>query len=856
MKKEKYDITGMSCSACSSRIEKDLSKVEGVDSVSVNLLTNSMNVSYDESVLTSGDIISSVQKSGYGASVHDGNDTNQNKKEDSVKKDSEDEIKSMKNRFIISLIFLIPLMYIAMYHMFDGFLGFKTPDFIMTLFHGNENAITFAFIQFLLVLPIMYVNRKYYIVGFKTLFKLSPNMDSLIAIGSSAAVVYGVFAIFRIGFGLGHGDMSIVDRYSMDLYFESAGMILTLITLGKYLETRSKGKTSEAITKLMNLAPKTAIVEKDGEEVEVLAEQVIKGDIVIVKPGSSIPVDGVIVSGSTSIDESMITGESIPVEKAKGDKVIGATINKSGYFKFEATNVNEDTTINKIIKLVEEASSSKAPIAKIADKISGIFVPVVITIAVVAAVVWIIMGESFEFALSICIAVLVISCPCALGLATPVAIMVGTGKGAENGILIKSGEALEIAHSIDTVVMDKTGTITKGEPRVTDIINADLDENELLKIAKGLEKSSEHPLAEAIIKYADEKGIKDIDTTDFEAIFGKGVRAKINNKTYYAGNKALMTEQGVDISKYEETINTLADDGKTPLIFSDEKNVIGIIAVADVEKETSKEAIDLFKSMNIDVVMLTGDNARTAKAIQRKLGIPKVISEVLPDDKEAKISEIQNSGKKVAMVGDGINDAPALARADVGIAIGAGTDVAIESADIVLMKSDLLDAVTAVKLSKAVIKNIKENLFWAFFYNSVGIPLAAGVFYTTLGWSLSPMFGAAAMSLSSVCVVTNALRLKFFKVEHGKKTVKDDNTNNTRVIDDKANNKKQIVIKGMTCSHCTAAVEKALKEVEGVEVEKVDWDSKSAYIAIDKPVEDKILKEVIKNAGYKVVKIK
>lgn len=856
MKKEKYDITGMSCSACSSRIEKDLSKVEGVDSVSVNLLTNSMNVSYDESVLTSGDIISSVQKSGYGASVHDGNDTNQNKKEDSVKKDSEDEIKSMKNRFIISLIFLIPLMYIAMYHMFDGFLGFKTPDFIMTLFHGNENAITFAFIQFLLVLPIMYVNRKYYIVGFKTLFKLSPNMDSLIAIGSSAAVVYGVFAIFRIGFGLGHGDMSIVDRYSMDLYFESAGMILTLITLGKYLETRSKGKTSEAITKLMNLAPKTAIVEKDGEEVEVLAEQVIKGDIVIVKPGSSIPVDGVIVSGSTSIDESMITGESIPVEKAKGDKVIGATINKSGYFKFEATNVNEDTTINKIIKLVEEASSSKAPIAKIADKISGIFVPVVITIAVVAAIIWIIMGESFEFALSIGIAVLVISCPCALGLATPVAIMVGTGKGAENGILIKSGEALEIAHSIDTVVMDKTGTITKGEPRVTDIINADLDENELLKIAKGLEKSSEHPLAEAIIKYADEKGIKDIDTTDFEAIFGKGVRAKINNKTYYAGNKALMTEQGVDVSKYEETINTLADDGKTPLIFSDEKNVIGIIAVADVEKETSKEAINLFKSMNIDVVMLTGDNARTAKAIQRKLGIPKVISEVLPDDKEAKISEIQNSGKKVAMVGDGINDAPALARADVGIAIGAGTDVAIESADIVLMKSDLLDAVTAVKLSKAVIKNIKENLFWAFFYNSVGIPLAAGVFYTTLGWSLSPMFGAAAMSLSSVCVVTNALRLKFFKVEHGKKTVKDDNTNNTGVIDDKANNKKQIVIKGMTCSHCTAAVEKALKEVEGVEVDKVDLDSKSAYIALDKPVEDKILKEVIKNAGYKVVKIK
>ncbi|RGD74542.1 heavy metal translocating P-type ATPase [Anaerofustis stercorihominis] len=856
MKKEKYDITGMSCSACSSRIEKDLSKLEGVDSVSVNLLTNSMNVSYDESTLTSGDIISSVEKSGYGAMVHDGNYTTQNKKEDSVKKDSEDEIKSMKNRFIISLIFLIPLMYIAMYHMFDGFLGFKTPDFIMNLFHGNENAITFAFIQFLLVLPIMYVNRKYYIVGFKTLFKLSPNMDSLIAIGSSAAVVYGVFAIFRIGFGLGHGDMSIVDRYSMDLYFESAGMILTLITLGKYLETRSKGKTSEAITKLMNLAPKTAIVEKDGEEVEVLAEQVIKGDIVIVKPGSSIPVDGVIVSGSTSIDESMITGESIPVEKAKGDKVIGATINKSGYFKFEATNVNEDTTINKIIKLVEEASSSKAPIAKIADKISGIFVPVVITIAVVAAVVWIIMGESFEFALSIGIAVLVISCPCALGLATPVAIMVGTGKGAENGILIKSGEALEIAHSIDTVVMDKTGTITKGEPRVTDIINADLDENELLKIAKGLEKSSEHPLAEAIIKYADEKGIKDIDTTDFEAIFGKGVRAKINNKTYYAGNRALMNEQGIDIVKYEDTINTLADDGKTPLIFSDDTSVIGIIAVADVEKETSKEAIDLFKEMDIDVVMLTGDNQRTAKAIQRKLGIPKVISEVLPDDKEAKISEIQREGKKVAMVGDGINDAPALARADVGIAIGAGTDVAIESADIVLMKSDLLDAVTAVKLSKAVIKNIKENLFWAFFYNSVGIPLAAGVFYTALGWSLSPMFGAAAMSLSSVCVVTNALRLKFFKVEHGKKTAKGYDTNNDQVIKDEADNKKQIVIKGMTCSHCTSAVEKALKEVDGIEVEKVDLDSKSAYITLDKPVEDKILKDVIKNAGYKVVKIK
>lgn len=851
MKKEKYDITGMSCSACSSRIEKTLSKKDGVEEVSVNLLTNSMNISYDENITNCNDIINDVKEIGYGANVH-GEKSNDSKAKKDISLNNNDEIQYMKKRLIISFAFLIPLMYIAMYHMFDGFLGLKTPDFIMNLFHGSKNAITFSFVQFLLVLPIMYMNRKYYTVGFKTLFKGSPNMDSLIAIGSMAAVLYGVFAIFMIGHGLGYGDLELVNKYSTNLYFESGGMILTLITLGKFLETKSKGKTSEAISKLMNLAPKMAVVERNGEEMEVPVDDVMKGDIVIVKPGSSFPVDGIIVNGNTSVDESMITGESIPVEKSVGDKVIGATINKSGFVKFEATNVNEDTTINKIIKLVEEASSSKAPIAKMADKISGVFVPIVIGISLISMIVWLLLGESFEFALSIAISVLVISCPCALGLATPVAIMVGTGKGAQNGILIKSGEALEIAHSIDTVVLDKTGTITKGEPVVTDVLNFEISKEELLSIAYSLESGSEHPLAESIVKYAKDNNINTIPNEDFEAIFGKGVKAKINSKTYFAGNASLMNDINVDISLYEKTINSLADEGKTPLIFANEEEVIGIIAVADIEKESSKDAIEKFKNMGIDVVMLTGDNERTAKAVQKRLSIPKVIAQVLPDEKEAKVASIQKEGKKVAMVGDGINDAPALARADVGIAIGAGTDVAIESADIVLMKNSLLDVVNAIKLSKAVIKNIKENLFWAFFYNSIGIPLASGLFYTALGWKLNPMFGAAAMSLSSVCVVTNALRLKFVKFNNSKENYKEKGEKET--MNNK--NEKQLVIEGMMCPHCSMTVEKKLKEIDGVVACSVDLDKKSAYVTLSKDINDEVFKKVITDAGYELIEIK
>jgi len=632
---------------------------------------------------------------------------------------------------------------------------------------GPENAITFAFIQLLLTIPVVYVNRKYYQVGFKTLFHGRPNMDSLIAIGSGAALIYGIFAIFKIGYGLGHNNLDMVNQYSMDLYFESAAMILALITMGKFLETRAKGRTSEAITKLMDLTPKTASVIRNGEEVEIPSQDVVIDDIIIVRPGQSIAVDGIIIEGSSSVDQSALTGESIPVEKNIGDKVIAATINKTGSFKFKAEKVGDDTTLAKIIQLVEDASSSKAPIAKMADKISGIFVPVVISIAVIATIVWLLLGQPFEFAMSIGIAILVISCPCALGLATPVAIMVGTGKGASNGILIKSAEALESLHTVSTVVLDKTGTITEGKPVVTDIITKGSESEErLLQIAASIESFSEHPLAEAILEKAKERGISLRNVDNFNSISGRGIVGIIDGKQYTAGNLALMKDREINVEMLKSTSDEFAMDGKTPLYFAEDKNLLGIIAVADVVKATSRKAIDNFKAMGINVVMLTGDNKKTAEAIRKQLNIDRVVAEVLPQDKEKEIRNIQASGKKVAMIGDGINDAPALARADVGIAIGAGTDIAIESADIVLMKSDLLDAVTAVQLSKATIKNIKENLFWAFFYNVLGIPLAAGVFYTAFGLKLNPMFGAAAMSMSSVFVVSNALRLKFFKPKY------------------------------------------------------------------------------------------
>lgn len=755
---QKFNVTGMTCSSCSANVEKAVRKLSGVDTVNVNLLSNSMTVDYKDSDIDSTTIIKAIRDAGYDASIFVRGSSDSKKIEKSVNP-VEKELKEMKSRIIISFGFLIPLMYVSMGHMFN----LPHPRWIM----GPENAITFAFIQLLLTIPVVYVNRKYYQVGFKTLFHGRPNMDSLIAIGSGAALTYGIFAIFKIGYGLGHNNLDMVNQYSMDLYFESAAMILALITFGKFLETRAKGRTSEAITKLMDLAPKTASVIRSGEEVEIPVEDVVMEDIIIVRPGQSIAVDGIIIEGSSAVDQSALTGESIPVEKNIGDKVIAATINKTGSFKFKAEKVGDDTTLAKIIQLVEDASSSKAPIAKMADKISGIFVPVVIGIAVIATIVWLLLGQPFEFAMSMGIAILVISCPCALGLATPVAIMVGTGKGASNGILIKSAEALENLHTISTVVLDKTGTITEGKPVVTDIITASGESEErLLQIAASIESSSEHPLAEAILEKAKERGISLRNVDNFNSISGRGIVGIIDGKQYTAGNLALMKDREINAKMFQDTSDEFAMDGKTPLYFAEDKNLLGIIAVADVVKATSRKAIDNFKAMGINVVMLTGDNKKTAEAIRKQLNIDRVVAEVLPQDKEKEIRNIQASGKKVAMIGDGINDAPALARADVGIAIGAGTDIAIESADIVLMKSDLLDAVTAVQLSKSTIKNIKENLFWAFFYNVLGIPLAAGVFYKAFGLKLNPMFGAAAMSMSSVFVVSNALRLKFFKPKY------------------------------------------------------------------------------------------
>ena len=841
---KKFNVTGMTCSACSASVEKAVKKLEGINSVSVNLLTNSMVVHYNEEVIDENNIIEAVTSAGYGASVFS---KNKNEIKVSDKMRVEDEIKEMKKRLIISFAFLIPLMYISMGHM----MGLPLPSFLS----GLENAISYGMTQFLLALVIVYVNRKYYQVGFKTLFKGSPNMDTLIAIGSSAAMVYGIFAIYRMGYGLGIQDFELVEKYHMDLYFESAAMILALITLGKYLEKKSKGKTSEAITKLMDLAPKTATILRNNKEVIVPIEEVLKDDIVIVKPGESIPVDGVIIQGSSSIDQSAITGESIPVEKNIGDKVIAATINKNGYFKFKAEKVGDDTTLAQIISLVEDASSSKAPIAKLADKISGVFVPIVISISIISTIVWLLVGKSFEFSLSIGIAVLVISCPCALGLATPVAIMVGTGKGAENGILIKSAEALETAHKIQTVVLDKTGTITEGKPKVTEIVvNSNINKNELLKIAASIEKPSEHPLADAIVEKAKKENITLLDVDNFISITGKGIKAEINNKIYYAGNLSLMKENNIDYSKFEKVINDLAKKGKTPLCFSDDSILFGVIAVADTIKPTSKKAIEEFKNMGINIVMLTGDNKNTAEAIRKELNIDKIIAEVLPQDKEKEVRKIQESGKKVAMIGDGINDAPALARADIGIAIGAGTDIAIESADIVLMKSDLLDGVTTIKLSKAVIKNIKENLFWAFFYNAIGIPLAAGVFYNILGWKLNPMFGAFAMSLSSVCVVSNALRLKLFKA-YDKNIINEENFESKFEEREDEEMKKIVRVDGMNCSHCQAKVESALSALDGVSEAKVNLKKKIAVVTLEKEVNDDTLLKAVNDAGFTGVSV-
>ena len=750
MEKALFDITGMTCSACSARVEKGVSKLEGIGEVSVNLLKNSMSVSFDEATLSTGGIIARVEKLGYGAFLH--HDAAAKQADDRPADPFGEELRKMRLRLIVSIIFMVPLFYISMGEM----AGWPLPSFLT----GMENAMVYAFTLFLLAIPIIVAGFHYFSVGFRNLATLSPNMDSLIAIGSGAALIYGIYAIYKIAWGFGHGDMELVHHFSMSLYFESSAMILTLITLGKYFEARAKSRTSDAITKLMDLAPKTATVLRGETEREIPLADVVRGDILIVKAGDAVPVDGVITEGSSSIDESAITGESLPVEKHAGANVTGGTINKTGYFKMEAVNVGENTTLAKIIRLVDEATSSKAPIARLADKISGIFVPIVILIAIAAAVIWLMLGKDFEFALSIAISVLVISCPCALGLATPTAIMVGTGRGASGGILIKSAESLEIAHGIDTVVLDKTGTVTEGRPLVTDIIPFGVGEAELLTLAASLEKMSGHPLADPIVSEAGERGLTLTEVADYQMIPGQGLSGIIDGEVCFAGNARLMEASGITLAE-NAAGDRLAEGGKTPLYFARGNKLLGIVAVADVVKPTSAEAISRLTEMGVDVIMLTGDNAKTAEAIRRQVGLNKVIAEVLPEDKEREIRALQEQGKRVAMVGDGLNDAPALARADVGIAIGAGTDIAIESADIVLMKSDLMDVPSAISLSRAVMRNIKQNLFWAFFYNTIGIPVAAGVLYS-LGILLNPMIAAAAMSFSSVSVVTNALRLRLF----------------------------------------------------------------------------------------------
>ena len=949
----------MSCSACSSHVEKAVNKLENVEKASVNLLTETMDVTYDETKITSTEIIDAVVKAGYGASVmtegsaagaggqstfgnagSTGRSAVDGKQELQQKLDA--DARAMKWRLGISIGFLIPLMYVSMHHMLKEWFGIPVPAFIVNTMHGNANAMNFALTQFLLLLPILYVNRKFFSVGFKTLAHRSPNMDSLIALGSGAALVYGIFAMYRISYGLGYGDMAVVEHYSHDLYFESSGTILTLITVGKYLESRSKGKTSEAITKLMNLAPKVAVlVTGDGQEKEVPTESLQKGDIFLVKPGSLVPVDGIVLEGNSSVDEAAITGESVPVEKQAGDHVVSATVNKAGFLKCRADRVGDDTTLAQIIRLVEEASASKAPIAQLADKVAGVFVPTVMTISLITLIVWLLNGANAEFAISTAIAVLVISCPCALGLATPVAIMVGTGVGAGNGILIKTGEALQQAKEIDTVVLDKTGTITSGKLKVEEVggYQSDFPADAMMQIAAALEKKSEHPLAEAVVEYAESFQLTIPEIVDFKATFGRGVEgalaadfhaekvAKKDGPTavfyagkrdstadvpensgkiaeqnpatgiarsdadsvtfpagtkFYVGNLAFLQEKNITLPQgAAEGLNRMADEGMTPLLVAQEGRFLGIIGVSDTVKATSYEAINAWEKMGVRVIMLTGDNRRTAEAVREKLGISEVVAEVLPQDKEKKVSELKAQGHKVAMIGDGINDAPALAAADVGMAIGAGTDVAMESADIILMKNDLRDAVTAMKLSRAVIRNIKENLFWAFFYNCIGIPLAAGVLYPAFQIRLNPMFGAAAMSLSSIFVVGNALRLRGFKsgftplkkeasevtrkeieITHAaaegeqcilKTPAEQNNRQDVKQEKERTNTMTKVIsIEGMMCNHCTGTVQKALEAVEGVKAVTMSLEQKNATVELASDVADEVLTKAVVDAGYEV----
>ncbi len=828
--KTNFNITGMTCSACSSHVEKAVSKLNGVQKVSVNLLSGKMAVEHQG--ITAEDIAAAVQNAGYGAQIV----ANGTQNSGAPQEKSVDESAAMKRRLIWSAIFTVPLFYISMGHM----VGAPMPSFL----HGSGNELIFALTQLFLCLPVLIIGKSYFTKGFKSLLNGAPNMDTLIAIGSSAAVLYSIMAIFRMADAAGSGQIDLLSKYVMQLYFESAAVILTLITLGKFLEARSKGKTGEAIAKLIELAPKTASVLVDGQEVQMSVTDIMPGHIVVVRPGQKIPVDGVIEQGSASVDQSALTGESIPVEKTVGDRVAAATVNKNGFFHVKVDRVQGETTLSQIIALVEEAASGKAPIARLADKISGIFVPIVMSIAVLTCVVWLALGNGFEFAFGNAIAVLVISCPCALGLATPVAIMAGTGKGAQMGILFKSAEALEILSSVNVVVLDKTGTITEGRPELTDIISADGGAgSRLLSAAAAIEAPSEHPLAEAIVHAAQRKNVDFEPVSDFRAVPGKGIIATLEQSQWVAGNLAMMVEHGVDIENWQGKAEKLASEGKTPLFFAENGQFVGIIAVADTVKPTSKQGIEDFKSLGCSVVMLTGDNERTAAAIGATLGIDEVISQVMPADKERHVRTLMEKGNKVAMIGDGINDSPALTRADVGIAIGAGTDIAIESADVVLTGGQLTTGADSVRLSKAVIKNIKQNLFWAFFYNTAGIPIAAGLLYPAFGITLDPMIAAGAMSLSSLFVVTNALRLRTFEGKH-----KTENTE--KIVNEikEENKMKTVKISGMTCSHCSGRVEKALKTI--CETATVNLEAGTA--SVDSQIENERIIAVVTEAGYTV----
>ena len=844
---EQYSVTGMTCAACQARVEKVVSNVPGVTDVSVSLLTNSMGV---EGTATSADIVAAVEKAGYHASVKGA----QMESSQGAEALADTETPKLLKRLIISLIFLMPLMYLSMGHMMWNW---PLPGFL------NNNHVGMGLAQLLFTVIIMVINQRFFISGFTSLIHRAPNMDTLVAMGATAAFGYSTYALFAITVAQTSGNDKLVMSYMHEFYFESAAMILTLITLGKTLEAYSKGKTTDALKSLMNLAPKMATVIRNEQEMLISADKEKKGDIFLVKPGESIPVDGIVLEGNSAIDEAALTGESIPVDKAVGDTVSAATINQSGFIKCEATRVGEDTTLSQIIKMVSDAAATKAPIAKIADKVSGIFVPAVITIAIITIIGWILAGESVGFALARGISVLVISCPCALGLATPVAIMVGNGVGAKHGILFKTAVSLEEAGKVDIVALDKTGTITNGQPKVTDILPVDgISEQELLETAFSLEKKSEHPLAKAIVEYGEEKNFTVSVVDNFKAVPGNGLTGTLNEETLIGGN-LLFIEKSLSISKeLKHSAEQLASAGKTPLFFAKENRLLGMIAVADVIKEDSPQAIKELKAMGIHVVMLTGDNERTAKAIGEQAGVDNVIAGVLPDGKESVIQALGKKGK-VAMVGDGINDAPALTRADVGIAIGAGTDVAMDAADVVLMKSKLADVPAAIRLSRGVLRNIHENLFWAFFYNTIGIPLAAGLLIPVLGWKLNPMFGAAAMSLSSFCVVTNALRLNLLNIRSTKKDKKKKNAIDVSLININNNEKKEVNemtktmnIKGMMCGHCEAAVKKALEALPEVASAEVSHEKGTAVVTLEKEIADDILKKTVEDKDYEVVEIK